>query len=184
MKDEDDVEPQECEEEQLELNQQQSSMASSVQFTVQPLRDISTPPCVFPTESTASSQKQSPLLICTASISPPALDTPPKRKLDSESSQWLSTFPTPGPPKTNHRDSPMCESPLQLQTRLGPTCRMKLPWFWVKELRIADPILDWEKLKRAMFEGLLFNTPPNNNFNATETPTPPKIIPPPEPPDW
>jgi hypothetical protein len=56
---------------------------------------------------------------------------------------------------------------------------MKLPRFWVKELlRIVDPILDWEKLKRAIFERLLlFNTPPNDNSNATNTPTSPPIPP-------
>ncbi|MCI22487.1 hypothetical protein A2U01_0043663, partial [Trifolium medium] len=42
----------------------------------------------------------------------------------------------------------------------------KLSWFWVRQLRLADPKLDWEKLKRAMFEGLLLNTPPDNNSNV------------------
>ncbi|MCI38506.1 hypothetical protein A2U01_0059734, partial [Trifolium medium] len=81
---------------QLEFSQQQSSMASSVQLRVQPLRDISTPTCVFPSETAASSQKQlltsdlhslsdvqfqpTPLLF---SLSPPSLDAPPKKKLSS-----------------------------------------------------------------------------------------------------
>ncbi|CAJ2645523.1 unnamed protein product [Trifolium pratense] len=80
-------------------------------------------------------------------------------------------------PKTKPRDSTTCENLLQLQASLAPTWRMKLPWFWVKELRITDPILDWEKLKRAIFERLLFNTPPNDNYNATEIPTSPPIPP-------
>ncbi|PNX54411.1 hypothetical protein L195_g048030 [Trifolium pratense] len=58
-------------------------------------------------------------------------------------------------PKTKPRDSTTCENLLQLQASLAPTWRMKLPWFWVKELRITDPILDWEKLKRAIFERTL-----------------------------
>ncbi|CAJ2662655.1 unnamed protein product [Trifolium pratense] len=98
---------------------------------------------------------------------------------NSEYSQWLSSLPPPELPKTSHRDSTTCESPLQSSASLAPTCTMKLPWFWVKELRIADPILDWEKLKHAIFERLLFHTPPNDNSNATETLT----LPPPMTPD-
>ncbi|CAJ2642374.1 unnamed protein product [Trifolium pratense] len=97
---------------------------------------------------------------------------------NSEYPQWLYTLPPPKPPKTNHRDSMTCESPFQFPASLAPTCSMKLPWFWVKELRIADPILDWEKLKRAIFERLLFDTPPNDNSNATETLTLPLPMPP------
>ncbi|CAJ2651817.1 unnamed protein product [Trifolium pratense] len=44
---------------------------------------------------------------------------------------------------------------------------MQLSWFWVKELRIADPILDWEKMKRTMSDGLLLRTPKNNNSSVT-----------------
>ncbi|PNX57724.1 hypothetical protein L195_g058836, partial [Trifolium pratense] len=97
---------------------------------------------------------------------------------NSEYPQWLYTLPPPEPPKTNHRDSMTCESPFQFPASLAPTYSMKLPWFWVKELRIADPILDWEKLKRAIFERLLFHTPPNDNSNATETLTLPLPMPP------
>ncbi|MCH96369.1 hypothetical protein A2U01_0017355, partial [Trifolium medium] len=153
------------------------------QLRVQPQRGISTPPCVFPTESTTWSQNQSspsdlhslsevqfqptPLLF---SISPP---TPEKKRsstlMDSGSSHRRTIIPLSEPPKTktNHRDPTTCENPLQLQARLAPTCRRKLSWFWVKELRIADPILDWEKMKRTMSDGLLLNTPKNNNSSVT-----------------
>ncbi|CAJ2651769.1 unnamed protein product [Trifolium pratense] len=70
-------------------------------------------------------------------------------------------------PKTNHRDSTTCENPLQLQARLASTCKMQLSWFWVRELRMEDPILDWEKMKRSMSDGLLLKTPKNNNSSVT-----------------
>jgi hypothetical protein len=82
-------------------------------------------------------------------------------------SQQLTVFPLSEPPTANHRDSKTCENHLQLQPKLTPTCKMKLSRFWVRELRITDRILDWEKLKRTMFEELLPNTLLNNNSNAT-----------------
>ncbi|KEH27951.1 hydrolase of sodium-potassium ATPase alpha subunit, putative [Medicago truncatula] len=82
-------------------------------------------------------------------------------------SQRLTVFPLSEPPTANNRDLTTCENHLQLHPKLTPTCKMKLSRFWVRELRITDRILDWEKLKRTMFEELLPNTLLNNNSNAT-----------------
>ena len=82
-------------------------------------------------------------------------------------SQDLTVFPLSEPPTANHRDSTTSENHLQLQPKLTLTCKMKLSRFWVRELRITDRILHWEKLKCTMFEELLPNTLLNNNSNAT-----------------
>ncbi|PNX98778.1 dynamin-related protein 4c-like [Trifolium pratense] len=70
-------------------------------------------------------------------------------------------------------NSKACEYEYELQ---------RLSWFWVRQLRLEDPKLDWEKLKRAIFERLFFNTLPNNNSITMETLTLPPPMPP-EPPD-
>jgi hypothetical protein len=58
------------------------------------------------------------------------------------------------------------ETLLTMPVRYTLTSMELMSWYCVRNLRQFDLELDWEKLKRAMFEGLLLNTPLNNNSNV------------------
>lgn len=96
-------------------------------------------------------------------MNPPTSDTltakvGSSKESKSACSHWLIAPLNPNTPNTPLPKFTKPTTPSNVQMKITPISMTIMSGYWEKNLREADPELEWEKLKRTLLDGLLFTT--------------------------